>query len=180
MFRNVPIGIGGSIFNTADSVVINNSIFENNEANQSGGAIYSMGDSFITDTRFIDNIALNGVGGAIYQQGSSTVHFTTSTQDISLDPKSGGPTAGNNDIASHRDANFVKQGPKILTLNTRNSNWLGRTEVQEGTMLVGGTASNTDAIWSQIDGSNSIQVNATPDSLSETTLGGFEGFMAAP
>jgi uncharacterized repeat protein (TIGR02543 family) len=66
---------GGAVYVGSGDVVVNGSIFVNNEAYNNGGAIYSLGGAVsVSGSTFTDNKATNGEGGAIYAfSGNVTV-----------------------------------------------------------------------------------------------------------
>jgi predicted outer membrane repeat protein len=89
---------GGAIalLGSSTSLSINNSLFDNNIANNgSAGGIYlasNGGDCFTRNTGFDNNVAANGNGGAVYMEGSGSSTFISSsfTGNQSLNQHNGG------------------------------------------------------------------------------------------
>ena len=73
---------GAGLFSTAVNLLIINSKFNNNHANDAGGGIYNENNLTIIDTHFSDNWAAGGaepLGGGIYNLGSMSILNSTFT-----------------------------------------------------------------------------------------------------
>jgi hypothetical protein len=71
---------GGGIYFNGDSLTINNSVFSNNQTEESGGGIIinSTGSASINASRFVNNIAYNGNGGALLIRDDCAISIVNS------------------------------------------------------------------------------------------------------
>ena len=141
---------GGAIYNSADATVnITDSTFTGNSAGTQGGAIYNLGTMDIVSTAsdsytsFSSNTAA-GSANDIYTEG--TINF-----------KGAGTTYVNSGIAGSEAAQIVKQDEGILNLKGSNSNYLGSTTINGGSIVFDKTA----AADTYLGGTTEITQNGT-------------------
>jgi predicted outer membrane repeat protein len=112
-------GFGGAILslNITSTVVLSQSIFQQNVATVSGGAIYAQGSTTILRGTFEQNRAEGGLGGAIYNE-SGILDVSDSTVRANLAASTGGGIATG---ASRGDAVTTITASRILS-NTGGAN----------------------------------------------------------
>lgn len=94
---------GGAIYSTG-SVVLTDSVLQNNSSEANGGAIATLGDLTLLRTQVINNSS-DVMGGALYAQGDVTIDESVFSGNSSLDD--GGAVFVNGGTLTIRDSGFT-------------------------------------------------------------------------
>lgn len=94
---------GGAVY-SAGSVVLTDSILENNSSGENGGAISTQGDLTLSRTQVLNNNS-DKSGGALYAEGALTIDSSVFMGNSSLDD--GGAAYANGDTLTIRDSGFT-------------------------------------------------------------------------
>ncbi|MBC7870320.1 MAG: right-handed parallel beta-helix repeat-containing protein, partial [Chitinophagaceae bacterium] len=128
-----PFSQGGTIFNDAGTVTLNNSILTGHQA-AFGGAIYNQGGTVtILNSTLTGNVSTLDVGGAIYSSGNVTV--TNST------------------ISNNRGHGIYNYGG---TVTVTNSTFSGNNTISSGAAILNGINGTTTISGSTISGNTAV------------------------
>lgn len=169
--NNIATKYGGAIYSNNSDISLNNSTISNSIAESSGGAMFvNSGSTNVTGGKFTNNISISGNGGAIANKGA--LYITNNALFESNISNMGGGAIYNYEITKTVDDVAVHTGCGYISINGATFSSNGGTLTFDYNDASKTVKTKTGGAINVITGDNLVIKNATFEDNSSSVAGG--------